>query len=108
VLDLWGQSESSTRFAPYTWLSELPNTRENRGADRQRFRKTRVPAVDQWSTGSGADAERNSPLQQDLIIGAQPASVAGAGPVRFRKIVNIGTNRWSFNRRFGISKAVGP
>jgi hypothetical protein len=46
--------------------------------------------------------------EQDLIIGASFRVVAPWGQYDDSKLVNIGTNRWSFKPEVGISKAIGP
>ena len=46
--------------------------------------------------------------EQDLIIGASLRVIAPWGQYDDTKIVNIGTNRWSFKPEIGISKALGP
>lgn len=46
--------------------------------------------------------------EQDLIIGASFRVVAPWGQYDESKLVNIGTNRWSFKPEIGISKAIGP
>ncbi len=46
--------------------------------------------------------------EQDLIIGASFRVVAPWGQYDDTKLVNIGTNRWSFKPEVGLSKAIGP
>src|SRR5260370_37319678 len=46
--------------------------------------------------------------EQDLIIGASFRVVAPWGQYDDSKLINIGTNRWSFKPGVGISKAIGP
>jgi len=46
--------------------------------------------------------------RQDLIIGASLQVSASTGQYDDTKLVNIGTNRWSFKSEVGVSKAVGP
>ena len=46
--------------------------------------------------------------EQDLIIGASLRVVAPWSQYDDSKLVNIGTNRWSFKPEVGISKAIGP
>ena len=46
--------------------------------------------------------------EQDLIIGASLQVSAPWGQYDPSRIVNIGTNRWSFKPEIGMSKAVGP
>ncbi len=46
--------------------------------------------------------------KQDLIIGASLQVSVPSGQYDSSKLVNIGTNRWSFKPEVGISKALGP
>ena len=46
--------------------------------------------------------------EQDLIIGASLQVSPPWSQYDSSRIVNIGTNRWSFKPEIGISKAVGP
>ena len=46
--------------------------------------------------------------KQNLIIGASLAVTAPGGQYDPSKLVNLGTNRWSFKPELGISKAWGP
>lgn len=46
--------------------------------------------------------------KQNLIIGASLAVTAPGGQYDPEKLVNLGTNRWSFKPELGISKAWGP
>jgi hypothetical protein len=45
--------------------------------------------------------------QQDTIIGFTFRLTAPIGDYQAEKLLNIGTNRWSFEPEFGISKAIG-
>ena len=46
--------------------------------------------------------------QQDLIVGVSLQVSVPSGQYDPSKLVNIGTNRWSFKPELGVSKAVGP
>ena len=46
--------------------------------------------------------------QQDLIVGASLQISAPWSQYDSSRVVNIGTNRWSFKPEVGVSKAVGP
>jgi hypothetical protein len=46
--------------------------------------------------------------RQNLIVGASLAVAAPGGQYDTSKLVNLGTNRWSFKPEIGISKAWGP
>ena len=46
--------------------------------------------------------------RQDFILGASLRVIAPLGQYDDDKLVNIGTNRWSFKPEIGFSKALGP
>jgi hypothetical protein len=108
-LDLWGTSGKFDVVVPYTWLSgtaqyagELVQRVVNGGAD---------PAFRLSVNLYGAPAlnlKEFQDYQQDLIIGASLQVTAPWGQYDDTRIVNIGTNRWSFKPEVGISKAEGP
>ena len=94
---------------PYTWLS---GTADYRG-------QTVPRTVDGFANSAfrlsvnlyGAPAltlKEFADWEQDLIIGASFRVVAPWGQYDDTKLVNIGTNRWSFKPEVGISKAIGP
>jgi hypothetical protein len=46
--------------------------------------------------------------EQDLIVGASLQVSVPSGQYDDSRLVNIGTNRWSFKPELGISQAMGP
>ena len=46
--------------------------------------------------------------EQDLIVGASLQVSVPSGQYDASRLVNIGTNRWSFKPEVGVSKALGP
>jgi hypothetical protein len=109
VLDLWGTSGKVTAIVPYTWLrgsadyGGQPVQREVDGLSDARFGLS----VNLY----GAPAltlKEFTDYQQDLIIGASLQVSAPTGQYDPSRLVNIGTNRWSFKAEVGLSKALGP
>jgi len=109
VLDLWGMSAKFDATVPYTWLS---GTADYKG-------QTVPRTVDGFANSAfrlsvnlyGAPAltlKEFAGWEQDLIIGASLRVVVPWGQYDDSKLVNIGTNRWSFKPEVGISKAIGP
>jgi hypothetical protein len=109
VFDLWGMSSKFDATVPYTWLS---GTADYRG-------QTVPRTVDGFANSAfrlsinlyGAPAltlKEFADWEQDLIIGTSFRVVAPWGQYDDTKLVNIGTNRWSFKPAVGISKAIGP
>jgi len=109
VFDFWGKSGKFDAIVPYT---RLFGTADYQGEP-----------VDRGVTGLARPAFRLSmnlygspalPLRefaswkQDLIIGASLQVSPPWNQYDASKIVNIGTERWSFKPEVGISKAMGP
>ena len=108
-LDLWGMSGKFDATVPYTFLS---GTADYRG-------QTVLRNVDGFSNSSfrlsinfyGAPAlalKEFADWKQDLIIGASLRVNPPWGQYEDSKLVNIGTNTWSFKPQIGVSKALGP
>ena len=108
-LDVWGTSGKVDVVVPYAWLSGSadfegqPREREVSGFANPRFRFSvnfyGAPALSLQEFAS---------YKQDLIIGASLQVSPPLGQYDADKLVNIGTNRWSFKPELGISKALGP
>ena len=107
VLDLWGMSGKFDAIVPYTWLSGTATylggtiEREAVGLADPYLRL----AINFYGAPALSPAEFKS-YEQDLIIGASLQVTAPAGQYDATKLVNIGTNRWSFRPELGISKTV--
>jgi hypothetical protein len=109
VLDLWGKSAKFDAIVPYTWLS---GTADYQGEPVQRTVSGFANSAFRLSVNLyGAPAltlPEFTDWEQDLIIGASLQVWAPWSQYDSSKLVNIGTNRWSFKPEVGISKAVGP
>jgi len=109
VLDLWGMSAKFDATVPYTWLS---GTADYQGQPVQRTVSGFANPAFRLSVNLyGAPAltlKEFADWEQDLIIGASLRVVAPWSQYDDSKLVNIGTNRWSFKPEVGISKAIGP
>ena len=109
VLDLWGMSAKFDATVPYTWLSGTADfmgqtvARDVNGFANPAFRlSVNLYGAPALTLKEFADWE------QDLIIGASLRVFAPWSQYDDSKLVNIGTNRWSFKPEVGISKAIGP
>jgi hypothetical protein len=108
VIDLGGMSGKIDAIVPYTWLtgtamlSGTPIERVVDGFSDPKFRLT-VNLVGAPSLSLQEFAN----YQQDLIIGASLQVSAPLGQYDNSRVVNVGSNRWSFKPELGISKAVG-
>ena len=106
---MWGTSGKVDVVVPYAWLSGSadfmgqPKEREVSGLGDPRFRFS----VNLYGAPALSLPEFAS-YKQDVIIGASLQVSAPLGQYDADKLVNIGTNRWSFKPEFGVSKAWGP
>jgi hypothetical protein len=109
VFDLWGDSAKFDAILPYTWLS---GTAEYQGQSVQRTVSGFAnPAFRLSINLYGAPAlslKEFADWEQDLIIGVSLRVSAPWSQYDPTRLVNIGTNRWSFKPELGISKALGP
>ncbi len=109
VLDLWGKSAKFDVIVPYTWMGGSADFagqtihREVDGLADTRFRlSVNLYGAPALTLKEFAD------YKQDLIIGASLQVSMPSGQYDDSRLVNIGTNRWSFKPEVGVSKAVGP
>jgi hypothetical protein len=107
-LDAWGQSAKFDIVLPYAWLSGTaevagqPAERKVAGLADPRFRFS----VDFYGAPA-LSVKEFADYQQDLIVGASMSVWAPWGQYDATKLVNLGTNRWSFKTELGVSKALG-
>jgi hypothetical protein len=109
TLNVLGQSAKLDVIVPYVLLAAkglvlgLPRARYITGFADPAFRFSMnfigAPAL---------TAAEFKDYQQDFILGASLRVVAPLGQYDNDKLVNIGTNRWSFKPEIGFSKAFGP
>ena len=108
VLDLWGMSAKFDATVPYQWLS---GTADFRGQTVPRDVNGFANSAFRLSVNLyGAPAltlKEFAGWEQDVIIGASLRVTAPWSQYDDSKLVNIGTNRWSFKPEVGISKAIG-
>ncbi len=108
VLDIWGQSAKFDVILPQSWLSgsaEYEGEPIDRVVDGLADPKFRLSV-----NLLGAPAltlKEFANYQQDLIVGTSLQISAPLGQYDDRKLVNLGTNRWSFKPEIGVSKAWG-
>ncbi|MCM8612018.1 transporter, partial [Accumulibacter sp.] len=108
VLDLAGMSAKFDAIVPYSWLSghaELRGQPIERIVDGLADPRFRLSVNLYGAPALSLPEFRN--YEQDLIIGASLQVSAPAGQYDPTRVVNIGTNRWSFKPEIGISKVLG-
>jgi len=109
TLDIAGMSGKFGVIQPYAWLNadgyldDEYRTREQVGiADTALYFSLNFHGAPALSLKDF----RN--YQQDTIIGFTFRLTMPSGVYQSEKLLNIGTNRWSFEPELGISKAIGP
>ena len=109
VLDLGGLSGKFDAIVPYTFLSGTadalghPVERNVDGFADPKFRLS----VNLYGAPALTLKEFKD-YEQDLIVGASLQVSVPSGQYDDSRVVNIGTNRWSFKPEVGVSQAIGP
>jgi hypothetical protein len=109
TLDLWGRSGKVDVILPVSSasgsakLADQPHKRDVTGLADPRFRFSML-----LYGGPALSLEEFRDFQPDLIVGTSLEVTAPLGQYDSDKLLNIGTNRWSFKPEVGISKALGP
>jgi hypothetical protein len=108
-LDVLGKSGKLQVILPYAWLDvtgDIEGQAESRKVDgftdpRFRFSVNLIgaPALSLKEYGD---------YEQDTIFGVSMLVTAPYGQYNSDRLINIGTNRWSFKPEIGISKALKP
>ncbi|PYN33350.1 MAG: transporter [Candidatus Rokuibacteriota bacterium] len=108
-LDAWGRTAKLDLVLPYAWLSGSakiagkPVEREVSGLGDPQIRLSYL-----FYGAPALTLEEFADYKPDLILGAGVAVTVPLGQYDSDKLVNIGTNRWSFKPEIGISKTFGP
>jgi hypothetical protein len=109
VFDFWGKSGKFDAIVPYTWLS---GTADLLGQPIQRTVDGFGNSLFRLSINLfGAPAltlKEFAAYKQDVIVGVSLQVGAPWSQYDPSRVVNIGTNRWSFKPEVGVSKAMGP
>ena len=108
-LDVWGRAGKLDLVLPYAWLSGSatfagrPVSTEVSGLGDPQVRFSYL-----FYGAPALTLDQFADYQPDLILGASLAVRVPLGQYDSDKLVNIGTNRWSFKPEIGISKTLGP
>ncbi len=108
VLDIAGMSAKFDVIAPVTDLSgsvDFDGQRVRRDISGLADPKFRL-AVNFFGAPA-LSMEEFADFKQDLIVGASLQVSAPAGQYDASRLVNLGTNRWSFKSELGVSQALG-
>jgi hypothetical protein len=108
VLDLWGKS---AKFDVVAQLASLAGSADYAGQlvrrDISGFADPKFRLSVNLFGAPALSLQEFSGYRQDLIIGASLQVSAPAGQYDETRLVNLGTNRWSFKPEMGVSKALG-
>ena len=109
TLDLWGRSGKVDLIIPYTWASgsaKLAGQARNREVSGFGDPKLRLSMLFYGAPALSLDEFRD--YKPDIIIGGSLEVSPPLGKYESDKLLNIGTNRWSFKPEVGVSKTIGP
>jgi len=109
IIDCWGQSGSLALVLPYAWVSASGDVFEqSRSVGRSGLGDLSMRlSANLYGAPALTPAQFHS-YHQDTIIGVSLVVTAPTGQYFPSKLVNISTNRWSFEPQLGVSKALGP
>ncbi len=107
-LNVWGKSGKIDVLVPYAWLSATGTVQEE---GRSRYVSGFSDPSLRFSVNLyGAPSlslEEFKSYRQDTILGVSLLVTMPFGQYDSDKLINIGTNRWSFKPEIGISQALG-
>jgi len=107
IIDCWGQSGSLALVLPYAWATASGDVFEqSRTVDRTGLADLTMRASVNLFGAPALSMEQFPGYHQDIIVGVDLVVTAPSGQYIASKLVNIGTNRWSFEPGLGVSKAV--
>jgi hypothetical protein len=107
VIDCWGQSGSLALVVPYAWLSASGDVfQQSKSVDRTGVSDITLRLSVNLYGAPALSLKQFASYHQDAIIGVTLVVTAPSGQYIASKLVNIGTNRWSFMPGVGASKAV--
>lgn len=109
VFDFWGQSGSLAMVVPNAWLSASGEVFDQaRSISRTGLADITMRLSVNLLGAPALSLPEFAKFQQDTIVGVTLLVTAPSGQYDPSKLVNIGTNRWSFKPELGISQALGP
>jgi Putative MetA-pathway of phenol degradation len=108
-LDFWGQSGTVALVLPYAMVSATGDVQgDPMTVDRSGFADVAMRLSVNVYGAPALSLQEFRDYHQDTIIGVSLLVTAPTGRYYPDKIINIGTNRWSFKPEIGVSKALGP
>ena len=108
AFDLWGMSSNFSLVAPYAFVSGSAKfTGQQVNRDVSGFADPRFQFTVNFLGAPALSLKEFAGHKQDLIMGASLKVKPPVGQYDSSKLVNIGTNRWSFEPGIGIAKEFG-
>ena len=108
VLDFWARSGTLALQLPYAWLSASGEVEgQPRSVDRSGVGDVTLRVSVNLYGAPALSLQEFRDYRQDTIVGVSLVVTAPAGQYDSERLINIGTNRWSFKPEAGISKALG-
>lgn len=108
TLDLWGRAGKVDAVVPYTWAYGKAKLA---GQERERrvsgFGDPRLRFSMLLYGGPALSLEEFRDYKPDLIIGSSLEVTLPLGRYQSDRLLNVGTNRWSFKPEVGVSKTLG-
>lgn len=108
IIDVWGQSGSLAMVVPYAWLSASGEVFEQaRSTSRTGLADSSMRLSVNLYGAPALSLQEFRKYQQDTIVGVSLFVTVPTGQYDPSRLINIGTNRWSFKPELGVSKALG-
>jgi hypothetical protein len=108
VLDFWGQSGTVALVVPYAWLSASGEVAgQARSVERSGLADITLRLSVNLYGAPALSLQEFRDYRQDTIVGVSLMVTAPTGQYDPHRLINIGTNRWSFRPEVGVSKALG-
>jgi hypothetical protein len=108
VLDFWGQSGTLALVLPYAWLSANGDVEgQPETVNRSGFGDLGLRLAVNLLGAPALSLKEFRDYRQDIIVGVSLVISAPTGQYDHTKLINVGTNRWSFKPGVGVSKALG-
>lgn len=108
IIDVWGQSGSLAMVVPYAWLSASGEVFEQaRSTSRTGLADSSMRLSVNLYGAPALSLQEFRKYQQDTIVGVSLLVTVPTGQYDPSRLINIGTNRWSFKPELGVSKALG-
>ncbi len=108
VLDFWGESGTLAVVLPYAWISASGQVEgQPESVERSGFADLGLRLSVNLLGAPALSLPEFRNYRQDTIVGLSLVVTAPTGQYDSTKLINVGTNRWSFKPEAGVSKALG-